>query len=233
MYERINDGFVALDTEWRLTYMNSHATELLGREREQLLGKELSEVFPGVRETEFYDAATDVVAEQEVIAVEEQVDLIDAWIEARIFPDVDGLSIYFREITGRKERERSLERSRKRYRALVDAAPAAILVTDAESGDIVEANRAAEELLGRSADDLTGENHSAIHPAEDKKLYDSLFRERVDSGSGLVNRHADGSQIYVETAAGDRIPVEITSQVIELEDERLIQSVIRDVVKRS
>lgn len=233
VYERINDGFVALDAEWRLTYMNSNATELLSREREELLGKELSEVFPGVRETEFYDAATDVVAEQEVIAVEEQVDLIDAWIEARIFPDVDGLSIYFREITDRKERERSLERSRKRYRALVDAAPAAILVTDAESGDIVEANRAAEELLGRSADDLTGENHSAIHPAEDKKLYDSLLRERVDSEPGLVNRHADGSQIYVETAAGDRIPVEITSQVIELEDEQLIQSVIRDVVKRS
>lgn len=233
VYERIDDGFVALDTQWRLTYMNSHASELLHRDRDELLGQSLADVFPGIEDTEFYDAATDVLSEQEAFTVEEYYDLLDAWIEARIYPDVDGLSVYFRDVTERKEREQSLERSRKRYRALVNTAPTAILVTDAETGEIVEANQAAESLIGYSTDELAGEHHSTIHPEEDRELYESLFRERLDSGSGLVNRHVDGSQIYVERADGERIPVEISAQVIELADERLIQSVIRDVVKRS
>lgn len=233
VYERIDDGFVALDTEWRLTYMNSHATDLLGREREELLGQTIADIFPGIEDTEFYDAATDVLSEQDASTIEERYDVLDAWIEARIYPNVDGLSIYFRDITARKERERSLERSRKRYRALVDTAPTAIVVTDAETGEIVEANQAAERLLGYPADELAGQHHSTIHPEEDRQLYESLLRERLDSGSGLVNRHVDGSQIYVERADGERVPVEISAQVIELADERLIQSVIRDVLKRS
>ncbi len=233
VYERIDDGFVALDTEWRLTYMNSHASELLDRDREELLGQSIADVFPGIEETEFYDAARDVLAEKEAFTVEEHYDQLDAWIEARIYPDIDGLSVYFRDITERKEREKSLERSRKRYHALVDTAPTAILVTDAETGEIVEANQAAESLIGHSSEELSGEHHSKIHPEEDRGLYESLFRERLNSGSGLVNRHVDGSQIYIERADGERIPVEISAQVIELADERLVQSVIRDVVKRS
>lgn len=233
VYERMDDGFVALDANWRFTYANGRATELLDRDRSELIGTHLSEAFPGVEETEFYEVATNVIDEREVFTVEEYYELLEAWLEARIYPDVDGLSIYFRDVTERKEREQSLERSRKRYRALVDTAPTAIVVTDAESGEIVEINQSAERLLGRSSGDIAGEHHTELHPRNDEQLYEALFQERLREGVGLVNRHIDGSQIYIETANGDRIPVEMSAQVIELEDERLVQSVIRDVLKRS
>ncbi|SNZ17378.1 PAS domain S-box-containing protein [Natronoarchaeum philippinense] len=233
VYERIDDGFVALDEQWQLTYANTRAAELLDRSNEELRGKEVTEVFPGIEDTEFYRAASGVLDEQEVISVEEHYDLLDAWLEVRIFPDVDGLSIYFRDVTERKRRQQELERSRKRYRALVDTAPTAIVVTDAEDGEIVEINQSAESLLGRSSETLSGEHHTALHPSEDRKLYETLFRERLETGAGMVSKHADGSQVYVVTDDGERIPVEISSQVIDLENERLVQSVIRDVVKRS
>jgi len=233
VYERIDDGFVALDEEWRLTYANSRAAELLDRPNDELMGKRVTDVFPEIEDTEFYEAAAGVLEDQEVLTVEEYYGLLDAWFEVRIFPDVDGLSIYFRDITDRKRRQQELERSRKRYRALVDTAPTAIVVVDADDGSIVELNQSAESLLGYDSEELSGESHTALHPHEDEGLYETLFRERLESGAGMVSKHADGSQVCVATADGERVPVEISSQVIELEEERLVQSVIRDVVKRS
>ncbi|GAA0672499.1 PAS domain S-box protein [Natronoarchaeum mannanilyticum] len=233
VYERIDDGFVALDEEWQLTYANSRAAELLDRPNDELMGKRATEVFPGIEDTEFYEAAAGVLEDQEVLTVEEHYDLLDAWFEVRIFPDVDGLSIYFRDITERKRRQQELERSRKRYRALVDTAPTAIVVVDADDGSIVELNQSAESLLGYDSEELSGDHHTELHPPEDESLYETLFRERLEAGAGMVSKHADGSQVCVETADGERVPVEISSQVIELEEERLVQSVIRDIVKRS
>jgi len=233
VYERIDDGFVALDEEWRLTYANSRAAELLDRPNEELMGKRATDVFPEIEKTEFYEAASGVLEDQEVLTVEEYYDVLDAWFEIRIFPDVDGLSIYFRDVTERKRRQQELERSRKRYRALVDTAPTAIVVVDADDGSIVELNQSAESLLGYDSEELSGKAHTALHPPEDESLYETLFCERLESGAGMVSKHADGSQVCVETAGGERIPVEISSQVIELDEERLVQSVIRDVVKRS
>ncbi|HMB50430.1 PAS domain-containing response regulator [Natronoarchaeum rubrum] len=233
VYERIDDGFVALDEELRLTYANSRAAELLGHSEDELMGKRATDVFPGIEDTEFYEAAAGVLEDQEVLSVEEYYDLLDAWFEVRIFPDVDGLSIYFRDISERKRRRQELERSRKRYRALVDTAPTAIAVIDADDGSIVELNQSAESLLGYDSEALSGESHTKLHPPEDEGLYETLFHERLESGAGMVSKHADGSQVNICTADGERIPVEISSQVIELENERLVQSVIRDVVKRS
>ena len=44
--ECITDGFVALDPDWRYTYVNKRAAEMFGRTREELLGKHIWEEFP-------------------------------------------------------------------------------------------------------------------------------------------------------------------------------------------
>ena len=46
MLEHIPDGFVALDNAWRYTYLNEKAAQLLGRRREDLLGKHIWTEFP-------------------------------------------------------------------------------------------------------------------------------------------------------------------------------------------
>jgi hypothetical protein len=36
---------------------------------------------------------------------------LDAWFEVRVYPSETGLSVYFRDITERKDRERTLEQT--------------------------------------------------------------------------------------------------------------------------
>ena len=53
--ERISDGFVALDTSWRFTYLNRKGEELFRRlqqSKDNLLGKVLWEEFPEILGTE-------------------------------------------------------------------------------------------------------------------------------------------------------------------------------------
>ena len=63
--ESITDGFVALDRDWRITYMNAEAERINGRPREELLGREQWELFPatvGTRlEREFQRAVAERV----------------------------------------------------------------------------------------------------------------------------------------------------------------------------
>src|ERR1700736_6370191 len=47
--ENTTDGFFAVDKDWKFTYTNAQAEQLLGRKRDQLLGKVLWEEFPQLK----------------------------------------------------------------------------------------------------------------------------------------------------------------------------------------
>ncbi len=44
--ESITDGFLALDRDWRITYLNAEAERINGRPRGELLGRDHWELFP-------------------------------------------------------------------------------------------------------------------------------------------------------------------------------------------
>src|SRR5205085_10298678 len=93
--ERVSDAFVALDTDWRYTYVNQQAGELFGRRPEDLIGKPIWTEFPEGVGQPFYRAYHKAVAEQVPIQLEDYYPPWDRWFENRIYPSPDGLSIFF------------------------------------------------------------------------------------------------------------------------------------------
>ncbi len=94
--ESISDAFVALDNEWRYTYVNEKAGQLFNIRPEDLVGKNIWEQFPeGIGQT-FYHAYHKALREQIFIELEEYFPPWDRWFENRIYPTPDGLSIFFR-----------------------------------------------------------------------------------------------------------------------------------------
>ena len=51
--ESMTDGFIAMDHDWRYTYMNAAAERINNRPRSAFLGKSYWELFPDVIGTEF------------------------------------------------------------------------------------------------------------------------------------------------------------------------------------
>src|ERR1700739_3211362 len=52
--ESIADGFVALDKNWRFTYINGVAEKLLGKNHSELIGKDMWEIFPAPKKSVAY-----------------------------------------------------------------------------------------------------------------------------------------------------------------------------------
>lgn len=114
-----------------------------------------------------------------------------------------------------------------RLRALFTGAPDAILIADADNGHILDANPQAEKLFGRSRDHLIGILQSDLHPPGESARYRKLFEQHVRSGA------IEPIRAEIVNHTGERIPVEITGEVVALNaGQKIIQGVFRRVAAR-
>ena len=101
--ESITDGFLALDRDWRITYMNAEAERINGRPREEMLGRDHWELFPATVGTRLEREFRRAVAEQVSVQFENHYEPWGRWFEVKAYPSRDGgLAVYFRDVTERK-----------------------------------------------------------------------------------------------------------------------------------
>ncbi|MBI5943909.1 MAG: PAS domain-containing protein [Chloroflexi bacterium] len=163
LLESVSDSIVALDNEWRYTYVNEKAAQTLGRTREQLIGKHIWTEFPEGVEQPFYKAYHKAVETQQPIFLEEYYPPYDRWFENRIYPSKDGLSIFFHDITERKQAEDEMRRNEQIFRLFVEHSPAAIAMFDRDMKYIVASRRYQIDYdLGDQ--DVVGRSHYEIFP---------------------------------------------------------------------
>lgn len=103
--ESITDGFFTVDEQWRFTYVNQKAEQILQRDRTELLGQNVWQVFPEIvgstLEREFHNAINQKVA----VTFEDFHPPLGKWFEVHAYPAGDGLSVVFNDITKRKQSE--------------------------------------------------------------------------------------------------------------------------------
>ena len=135
------------------------------------------------------------------------------------------------DITDRKEREREVEASQKWLRALLRAAPDPIFVADVDTGEIIEANSAAETLRNQPREEIIGLHQTELHPQEDEDAYRRLFENAAKEG-WTRRQFPDGTQIYAVRDDGTRLPVEISVETVEHADRNVIFGIFRDISER-
>lgn len=105
--ESIADAFYALDAERRFTYANRHALELWGKRPDEVIGRLFTDVFPGVEDTDAWEAQARAATERNPVHIETVSPIIHRWVSISIYPTAGGgLTVYFRDITSRKNAER-------------------------------------------------------------------------------------------------------------------------------
>ena len=103
MLDSATDGFINLDHEWRIVYLNRKAEELLGRSRDELFGFTLSEVYPESVRSRFYAEYKQAVLSNEPRNFTEFNTTVNRWLNVHCFPHADGLSLLFRDLTEEAE----------------------------------------------------------------------------------------------------------------------------------
>jgi PAS domain S-box-containing protein len=108
--ETITDGVCAIDANWRFSYVNRRAEQLLQRDQDELLGKPLWEVYAQTSGTEFYQKCHECVNTQTPIQFEGFVERLNCWFQYNLYPSTEGFSLYFQDITIRKQAEFECQR---------------------------------------------------------------------------------------------------------------------------
>jgi len=103
--ESITDAFFAVDHQWRFTYVNARAEQVVGRARAGLLGKVLWEEFPEFVGTAYWENAHRAVRERVPVHFEEAAPSLGIWTEMRLYPTPDGLAVYYHDASVRRRAE--------------------------------------------------------------------------------------------------------------------------------
>jgi PAS domain S-box-containing protein len=182
--ESITDAFVALDHQWRITYVNQETARLNGQKPEDMIGKTHWEQWPWsvgtVVEREYRRAVTERVA----VHLEILYEPLNLWLEIHAYPSQDGLSIYFRDITERKQIEQSLQVNRDRLDLVLQASQLGLWYCDLPFDKLVW-NDKCKEHFGLTPDtevtiDLF---YAQLHP-DDRERTRTAIDQSIEQKSG-------------------------------------------------
>lgn len=130
--ESITDAFYTLDRDWRFTYLNGHAEQLLQRSRQELLGTVIWDEFAATRDTELEAAFRQAVHDEVAVVLDEyHYPPLDTWFQVNAYPSPQGLAVYFQDVTAQRRDRRNLEERVKELRALAAISGVAHELTDA------------------------------------------------------------------------------------------------------
>jgi PAS domain S-box-containing protein len=104
--ESITDGFISLDKDWRITYVNAEAERLNGMRRHELLGKNHWDLFAATVGTTVHRELLRAVAERTPVEFENYYAPWKRWFHVKAYPTPEGgLSVFFEDISARKAAE--------------------------------------------------------------------------------------------------------------------------------
>ena len=154
--ESTSDAYIALDENWHVTYFNRQAEYLFQVSRDDMLGNVLWELLPEITGT-FFQRFRHSLENEVNLTFDGYYPPSDRWIETQTFPHIDGLSVYFRDITERKRADNLLRERELHLRTLLDNMLDGVLTVDS-TGNVETFNTAMEHMTGYLANEVVGKS---------------------------------------------------------------------------
>jgi PAS domain S-box-containing protein len=234
LFETAQDAILILDgNSGKIIDANPFVIALIGYPLDELAGKELWEIglFPDIEASKeaFARLHRDGYIRYEDLPLEtKEGKRVEVEFVSNSY-EVDGQRVIqcnIRDITERVKATRALRASEVRYRRLFETAQDAILIVDAVSRKIIDANPFVIALLGYALEELIG-----------KELWEiGLFHDIEESKAAFDRLQRDGYIRYedlpLETKDGKRAEVEFVSNAYDVDGQNIIQCNIRDITER-
>ncbi len=119
--ESISDGFFALNSDWRFTYINRHSAQSVGFEPHELLGKNIWEQLPDLSGGKMESSFRKAMVEKVPVHLELEGKTSGRTYNQNIYPSADGITVYWTDVTDRKETEKALHETKNNLACEIDA----------------------------------------------------------------------------------------------------------------
>ncbi|MHA7678913.1 putative bifunctional diguanylate cyclase/phosphodiesterase [Cupriavidus sp. PET2-C1] len=109
MLDRITDGVMSLDRAWRFAYVNQAMERLLKRSRTDLDGRGIWDCYPDLIGSAYDRTFHEAAASGASRTCTAYYAPLACWFEARAFPDANGLTVLFRDVSRERQQSAQLE----------------------------------------------------------------------------------------------------------------------------
>lgn len=157
LLERTTDGFFAVDEKWVVVYWNKAAASMLGKAKEDVVGKSLWDSFPDAKEQDYFRHYSKALQEQTPCDFEAYYPASDLWTKVHVNPFKNGLSVFFKNINDQKKAEQEIRLLSLIAKESLDAVSLLDL-----NGDITWVNNAFSKITGYALEEAVGNKHSTL-----------------------------------------------------------------------
>jgi PAS domain S-box-containing protein len=169
---QIPEAVLCLDRNWVITYANAEAVRISRIQPADIHNKTYWELFPDTLGTELERICHDVMHTGLPRQVEHSHEFFDIWVDIHILPNDDGISLYYRDITARKQAENLRDQAVSELQQIFDSDADSIVCID-RNWNCTFANHAALSIL--KSDNLIGENLWERFPSNRQEPFRSHY----------------------------------------------------------
>ncbi|KKL27601.1 hypothetical protein LCGC14_2383510, partial [marine sediment metagenome] len=204
------DGFVLFDSKLNYIDINNVTLQTLGMTKEELIGKNILDIAPNLKETGRYDLYLDVIKTGNPFSTEDVIynrldGSFSSHLSVRAFKVGDDLGLIFTDVTGRKKSEKKNKKIKDRLVRLTDNADEAIFRVGAKGGQVIYVNPAAERIFGYTKAEWISNPHlgeQIILPnfvERQKEIIEELNKNRKPIKNAILGwRAKDGREVIME-----------------------------------
>jgi PAS domain S-box-containing protein len=116
----------------------------------------------------------------------------------------------------------ALRAENEKNRGLMDHASDAIFIADAGTGMLIDANRKALELIGRSLEEIKAMHQTDLHPPDKKELFPEVFLQHAREGTAIQTE-------IIANRNGRHIPVIASATIMDLGGRRCFMEIFHDI----
>lgn len=119
--DSINEAYFTVDRNWKFIKINKQFGQILGIERNHVIGHSVEDTFPEIKDTPLAKKLEEAMTEGVPFTFEEKYSRAGLWLQVSIFPVKEGITGYIRDVSRRKESEKQIKQAIERYNTLTKA----------------------------------------------------------------------------------------------------------------
>jgi two-component system cell cycle sensor histidine kinase/response regulator CckA len=237
MLERVPYALLTVDHEWRLTFANRKAERLLRSTCTELRGQELWTACPHVIGTELEEQLRNAKTLSNGSLFEGYLAPLNSWYEAAAEPSEEGLTVFFKDVTAKRQAHDALLESERRYRFVFEEGLTANIVSSPD-GQVLACNQAFVTMFGfASMDAALNARADSLWLDRDKReeTIDTLRKRGRFGPMEVHSRRADGTTIESVVSAVARFEkgelTEVHSCLLDITEQKKLEAQFRQAQK--